>query len=412
MVSVTTEDLPPPVGRADPAFRRILLALFALGFSTFSILYCVQPVLPVFSQVFHRSPAEASLCLSAATLVLGFAVLFAGVFADRAARRTVMTVSLTLASVLTFAVAFAPNWPSLLVARALTGLALSGAPAIAITYVAEEVDAASVGLAVGLNIAGNTVGGVAGRLFMGLLVDHMGWRAAVAIVAVTGLISAAVLALSLPHSRRFRPVKRPLAGALAGLFRPLADRGLPWLFIEAFLFMGSMVAVYNYIGFRLLAAPYSLSQTKVGLIFSLYLLGVVTSTVVGDLAGKLGRRKVFWAPVLLMGAGIALTTLHPLVLVVAGVAVLTVGFFGAYSVSASWVGRRGGEARAQATSLYLFAYYMGSSVVGSLSGLAWSAFGWNGVATVVGVLLAVAFAVSVGLAFLEPLPGNQPAAAA
>jgi YNFM family putative membrane transporter len=401
-------ELPPPIGRRDPAFARTMLALTAAGFSTFAVLYCVQPLLPLFTETFHHTPAEAALSVSVATVVLGCALLFAGVVADRVERRRMMVVSIAVSSLLTFAVAFAPNWPVLLAARALTGLALSGVPAVALTYVAEEMDAEAIGLAVGLHIAGNVFGGMSGRLATGLLAESFGWRWAVAAVAAMGVAAAALTRATLPASRRFAPRRRSLGAALAGYARPFRDRGLPWLYLESFLLMGSFVTVYNYIGFRLLGPPYRLSQTVVGFIFALYLLGVVSSPLIGDLAGRLGRRKVFWAAVVMMLGGVALTAARPLGLVIGGVALATFGFFGAHSVASSWVARRAGAHRAQASSVYLFFYYLGASVIGYAGGLAWSGWGWRGVAGLLTAALALGVAVALGLVFLRPLPANQP----
>jgi YNFM family putative membrane transporter len=411
MVPVSSHELPPPIARGTPAFRRMILALVAAGFSTFALLYCVQPLLPIFTRVFHRSPAEAALSVSVATLVLGAALLVSGFVAERVEPKRMMLVSVVAAGVLTLVVALAPSWPVLLVARALMGLALSGVPAVALAYVGEEVDADSIGLAIGLHIGGNVFGGMTGRLVTGILADHFGWRAAIAVLGVLGLISAALLGLFLPPARRFRPRLRSLKEALAGLAHPFGDKGLPWLFLESFLCMGAFVTVYNYIGFRLLGPPYNLSQTAVGLIFTLYLLGVFSSPWVGDIAGRLGRRRVYWVTVAAMAAGVALTAARPLPLVIAGVALLTFSFFGAHSTGSSWVGRRAGAFRAQASSMFLFFYYFGGSVIGYLGGIAWGEHGWTGVVTLLEGCLGLGLAVAAGLAFLKPLPGNLPAGA-
>ena len=143
--------------------------------------------------------------------------------------------------------------------------------------------------------------------------------------------------------------------------------------------MGSFVTVYNYVGFRLLAPPFGLSQTVVASIFLVYLVGTVSSAAVGSLAGRIGRRRVLWAMILLMLAGLALTLADTLPLLVAGMGVFTFGFFGAHSVVSSWVGIRAMAGKAQASALYLFFYYLGSSLVGSLGGLFWTAQGWPGV---------------------------------
>jgi MFS transporter, YNFM family, putative membrane transport protein len=96
--------------------------------------------------------------------------------------------------------------------------------------------------------------------------------------------------------------------------------------------------------------------------------------------------------VALMLGGVGLTLLRPLTFVVAGVAVVTIGFFGGHSVASSWIGLRAETAKAQASALYLFCYYMGSSIAGAVGGLFWDAAGWRGVAGYVAGLLVVAIA--------------------
>jgi len=92
-------------------------------------------------------------------------------------------------------------------------------------------------------------------------------------------------------------------------------------------------------------------------------------------------------------------------MIVAGIAVLTVGFFGAHSMVSAWVGARAKMGKAQASSLYLFTYYMGSSVVGSLGGLFWTWDGWFGVAAMTGLLVAAGIAIAW---MLSRLPALQP----
>ncbi|HTI66868.1 MAG TPA: MFS transporter [Caulobacteraceae bacterium] len=406
-----SETVPPPaIVRGTPAFRRMNLALVAGGLATFAQLYSVQPLLPVFARTFHLDAASASLAVSVASMTMAAALLFTGVVADRTDRRLIMVTAMVAAALLTLAASVAPTWPLLLAARALTGLALAGVPAVALTYIGEEVDAGSIGLAVGMHIGGNVFGGMAGRLVMGVVADQLGWRVAIAMVGVLGLAAAILMGATLPPSRRFQPRTRPLGAAFKALAIPFRDKGLPWLFLLSFLCMGAFITVYNYIGFRLLAPPYNLSQSVVGLVFVCYLLGMVSSAFIGDLAGKLGRRKVLWAAIAGMGVGVGLTAFRSLPLVVLGIAVLTFAFFAVHSVASSWVGRRAGPARAEASAIYLFCYYLGASVVGTLGGYGWTHFGWTGVVGFLGALLVAALAVSVGLAFLQPLPGNEPPA--
>jgi MFS transporter, YNFM family, putative membrane transport protein len=402
-----------PAGKIEhgtTAFWQTNFALFAAGFATFALLYCVQPLMPLFSADFGVSAAGASLALSLTTGLLAVSMLVAGGLSEAWGRKPIMVASLLLSAVLTVICAAVPHWSTLLVMRALMGVALSGLPAVAMAYVGEEMHPRSLSQAMGLYVGGTGLGGMAGRLLTGVITDVWGWRSAVFVIGMLGIVSAAVLWRFLPPSRHFVRRELRLAPLTRAFGTHLRDGVLALLFVEGFLLMGSFVTVYNYVGYRLIAAPFSLSQTTIGLIFVVYLFGIVSSALVGSLSGKLGRRVVLPATFILMLAGTAMTLSNQLWLIVFGVAVLTMGFFGTHSVASAWVGARAQVSKAQASSLYLFAYYMGSSIVGSLGGVFWNLRGWHGVVAMACALLLIGLVIALWL-YLMPAQSAQTAEA-
>jgi YNFM family putative membrane transporter len=391
------------IEKGTPMFMRTVLALFSGGFATFALLYCVQPMMPVLSHEFSINAAQSSLILSVATGMLAIGLLITGPVSDRLGRKPVMVTALFCAALFTMISALMPTWEGILLTRALVGLSLSGLAAVAMTYLSEEIHPQHIGLAMGLYIGGNAIGGMSGRLITGVLVDFVSWHTAMLIIGGLALIAAAVFWRILPESRNFRPRSLHPRSLLDGFTLQFRDAGLPWLFLEAFLLMGAFVTLFNYIGYRLLAEPYHLSQSLVGLFSVVYLSGIYSSAKIGALADKLGRRKVLWSVIVLMLAGVALTMFTPLPVVIVGVLMFTFGFFGAHSVASSWIGRRALKAKGQASSLYLFSYYAGSSVAGTAGGMFWHYAGWNGIGLFIGVLLLIALAVALRLARLEPL---------
>jgi YNFM family putative membrane transporter len=128
--------------------------------------------------------------------------------------------------------------------------------------------------------------------------------------------------------------------------------------------MGAFVAVYNALSFRLVAAPYHLSQVALAAVFLVYAIGSLSSRYAGLLADRIGRRAVLPAAIALAAGGLALTNVSSLPLIIAGIAILTAGFFAGHSVASSWIGRCAHKSPAQASALYLLAYYIGSSIAG------------------------------------------------
>jgi MFS transporter, YNFM family, putative membrane transport protein len=391
---------PPLITRGDARFWRVNFAQFLGSFATFAMLYCVQPLMPGFARAFSISPAAASLSLSATTGVLAVAMIWAGTLSDVWGRKAVMTASLAAAAAATVAASFSPDWTTLIALRALTGLALSGVPAVAMAYLAEEMDRSAIGLAMGLYIAGNTLGGMGGRLAGAAIADVGGWRGAVGIVGLFSLGCAGIFAFALPRER-LAPKTRPTA-LLPAIRMHLSDPGLRYLFVLGFLLMGVLVTTYNYIGFRLAEPPFSLSQSAIGLVFVIYLVGAVSSPAMGELAGRYGRRRVVGLAIALMPIGVILTLPDNLPLAIFGVGVVTAGFFGGHSIASSWVGLRAETAKAQASALYLFFYYAGSSLAGSIGGWAFARGAWPGVAAFVGALSGLALLIAIKLARVPP----------
>ena len=63
----TAAPKPALIKSGTPAFRRTNLAMFAAGFSTFALLYSVQPLLPLFAAEFELSATASSLAMSVTT---------------------------------------------------------------------------------------------------------------------------------------------------------------------------------------------------------------------------------------------------------------------------------------------------------------------------------------------------------
>ncbi|MTD39724.1 MFS transporter [Erwinia sp. CPCC 100877] len=381
------------IRRGTPAFMRATLALFSAGLATFALVYCVQPILPILSHEFGISPASASVSLSVTTALLAVGMLFTGPVSDAVGRKPVMVTALLLASCCALLATMMSSWPGILVMRALTGLALSGVAAVGMTWLSEEMHPSVVAFSMGLYISGNSIGGMSGRLLSGVMTDLLGWRIALAVIAGFSLASALMFWKILPASRHFRPTSLRPKTLFINFRLHWRDKALPWLFAEGFLLMGAFVTLFNYIGYRLMQSPWHLSQTLVGLLSVAYLTGTWSSPRAGALSARHGRGPIILLFTGMMLAGLLITLSGWLWLIFAGMLLFTAGFFGAHSVASSWIGIRARRAKGQASSLYLFSYYMGSSLAGTIGGGFWHDYGWYGVTAFIGALLIIALLV-------------------
>ncbi|PHI32716.1 MFS transporter [Budvicia aquatica] len=395
----------PFIVRGTAEFTRVTLALFSAGLATFALLYCVQPILPVLSQDFNISPASSSLSLSVATAMLAVGLLFTGPISDAVGRKPVMVIALILAATLTIASSLTTSWQGILIMRALVGLALSGVAAVAMTYLSEEIDPMYVAFAMGLYISGNSIGGMSGRLLSGVITDFFSWRVTLGGIGVISLIAAIIFWRILPDSNHFRPSSLRPRTLLINFHLHWHDRGLPLLFAMGFLLMGSFVTLFNYIGYRLMETPYFLSQALVGILSLVYLTGTYSSPKAGIMTQKFGRGPVLLWSIGLMLTGVLISVFSSIWLVFVGMMLFTTGFFAAHSVASSWIGKRAKRAKGQASALYLFFYYVGSSIAGTLGGFFWHNYGWNGLAVFLAAMLICALFIGRYLARLPEASG-------
>lgn len=380
-------------GIRSSEYRRISWGLFFAGLACFALLYDTQPLLPDLSEHFKIPADQASLSVSATTFGLALALLVVGPLSERFGRKPLMMVGLTVSPFIGIACGFANTWHLHLGLRFLLGIFLSGLPAVGVAYLSEELDRKAQTAATGLYIGGNALGGMSGRLIIGFLNDWWGWQQALIAMGAVALLAALIAISLLPASRGFQSAPLRFRSLCLSTKMIFQDLGLVLLFLIGGSAMGAFVGVFNIVSYYLQEAPFSLAPSLLSLIFLVYLLGSVSSTLSGQLAMRFSTRKVAPFGALIMLIGLGLTGIPSLPLVVTGIAVFTTGFFSLHGVASGWTGARASAGLAstgQASSLYMVFYYSGSAFIGAGAGWAWHLWHWWGVCIYSGSFILLA----------------------
>lgn len=362
--------------------------MLCAGLAIFSSLYATQALLPVLTVEMGATPSEAALTVSAATGAIAVCVVPASILSEKFGRGRVLTISAVAATGVGMLVPLGQSIEQITALRALQGALLAGTPAVAMAWLAEELDQADLPGAMGLYIAGNTIGGIIGRLIPSLMLEVVSWRWALAASAATSLSLALATWVLLPPQRNFHPKDTIRPGAeftaIAGHLRnPL----LLGLMATAFVGMGVFVSMYNFFGFRAIG-DFGLPPSLAGLAFLMYLSGTWSSARAGSFVERFGRGRVVLAGAVLMLVGALISASSTLWLALVGLLIFTASFFALHSTASGWVGVIADHDRAEASSLYVFFYYMGSSILGAVTGRAFEALPWSGFVAVLAALLA------------------------
>ena len=275
--------------------------------------------------------------------------------------------------------------------RFLEGAFLGGVAGVAVAYITEETHAGSMAAATGTYISGTSLGGLSGRLVSGPITDLTGsWRLGIGSALALSVVAALVFVLVVPPARRFVPRRTSLGEVSRLALAHLRNPRLLTVFVQAFCLMGAFVTVYNYLGFRLEGEPFGLSPTVTSLLFLSYLAGTWSSHRATRSAARFGRRLVLVGAGALMLGGLALTWVSAVAVIIVGLVLLTAGFFAGHAVASAAAGMLATEGRVQATALYTFFYYAGSSLLGWLGGILFAAGGWTAVSAFCAAAIVVA----------------------
>ena len=362
-----------------------MLAVFLCGLFAFIDLYATQPLLPLFARLFHASKAQVGLTVSASTLGVAIAAPLLGIFAERLSRKRVIVASLFAVVVPTVLAATAQSLPTLVFWRFLQGLLVPGIFVITITYITEEWGADSVALVMSLYVSGTALGGFLGRLITGLVTARFAWQYSFAVISGVTLLGAVLVSRWLPQERRRPAVSATKESALLPILSHLRNPQVLATCWAGFNVLFSLVALFTYVTFYLVAPPFGLSIQTLSYLFVVYLVGLLVTPAAGLWLPRIGLRSGMVGANLLSFAGALLTLSHVLPFVVLGLAMACTGVFISQACATSYLREAspvGG--RAAAIGLYVCCYYIGGTVGGVAPSYAWAHGGWPACVLLIG----------------------------
>lgn len=376
------------------------IVVWIVGFLAFLNLYPMQAVLPLLMTEFSADAVQAGATVGATVLAIALLSPFVGVWSDAVGRRGLINAALFALTVLTFAISLSTSLDVVLMMRFLQGMAIPGVTVVLTAYLAEEFDGAEVSRLMTAYISGGVFGGFSGRFVAGYMGDFLGWRAAFIVLGSLTLCGALFVWRRLPASRRF-VARRDVSGILLQFRRHAANRQLLLVCLIGFCILFSLVGGLTYLMLFLSKAPFSLSPRDLGNVFLVYLIGALVTPLAAGAMTRLGLRAVLLLALAGAAAGLLLTFVPELPLIVFGLTLFSSGIFVAQTVAIRRVAEVVCEGRSLAAGIYGTYYYAGGAVGTWLCGLAYVRADWQGSGVVVLTTLVLAAAAGI-MAWRQP----------
>ncbi|HCE2188082.1 TPA: MFS transporter [Vibrio parahaemolyticus] len=380
------------VSFGTPEYKRITLSLALGSFLVFSNLYLLQPMLPTFATLFSISETQVNWLFAASTLALSFSLVPMAVLSESIGRKPVMMVGLFSIPAISALMLLGDSFIFLVACRALIGIALAAFAAVAVAYMAEELDKHAFSMAIGTYIAANSLGGIAGRISGGLLADNFSVDVTIEVMMVVTLIGVICVHYLLPKQRNFTPSSSSLRHQNRAIIGHFRNQRVWFAMLIGGLNFALFVNLYSVMGFRLVSAPHNVPVGLASLIFICYLGGTFSSRCAGHWSKRYSSILGMFLGAVVSMAGMWIAAFESLAAMLIGLLLISFGAFFTHTLAYGWVGQNATQAKATATALYLVHYYVGGSLGGFLLLYCWQHGGWSTVLLGGSVLYAVMFA--------------------
>jgi len=380
-------------GPDDGATLRIQVVVFALVGAAFTSVYVPQPVLPILQAEFHTTPGGAALSISAVIAGISVASLPSGWLADHVPLRRLVASGGTAVALCCILAAATSSYPLLVAARFVQGLFVPALTTCVAAYLARNLNALRLDVAMGAYVSATVAGGLGGRLLGGWIHTPLHWRYAFVTTAVLVALASVAAVRLLPEDSNVRAQARSSQGYLELLREP----HLGAVFLTAAGAFCAFSSVFSFFPFYLAAQPLALSTSIITSLYLTYVVGIVMGPLAGRMAQRAGSGATLVAASALFALALVGTLFEHLVLIVPSLLGVCAGFFAMHAAAVGALNRRVTGSRGRANALYMLCYYLGGAAGIASSGAAFAHGGWQAVVLLNIAVLVVPFGTGVAL---------------
>ncbi|WP_181766269.1 MFS transporter [Streptomyces albidus (ex Kaewkla and Franco 2022)] len=388
-------------GPARRDFWPVLLCWLAVALDGFDLVV-LGAVIPTLTKT-HALGFDPGSLTTAATVGLvgvGIGAVVIGPLTDRFGRRASLMTCIAVFSVLTLAIAWAPNIATFVALRFLAGLGLGACLPTALAYMTEYARPGRRGSAVTQMMTGYHVGAVLTALLAIVFIPRFGWEAMFVVGGGAGLLTLPVMWAKLPESSAFLEARGKTVSATEQPARPSALLRGRLLRVSLGIWIASFMGLLLVYGLNtwlpqiMGAAGYSLGDS-LGLLLALNLGAVAGLLLAGRVSDARGNKRtvLLWFGVSAVFLALLSVKLESPAVVYAAVFLAGVFVFSAQVLVYAFVGHLfAAEVRGTALGLAAGVGRLGAIVGPFLGGLLVSAgiaYPWGFYAFSVAAVLAV-----------------------
>lgn len=373
-----------------PTLSLPLLALMTFGAGAgIANLYYSQPLLEQMARSMHVGEDVIGLVPTLTQVGYAIGMLLLVPLGDMLSRRRLAPLFTVLPAALSLGIAMCGSIHLLLGLSFFLGLTNLTAQLL-IPFAASLAPADRRGRVVGTMLSGIFAGVLLSRTIAGFVGDAFGWRAMYGLAAALLTLLTIALAVSLPQSTpTFHGRYRELLASIGTLVKeqPVLREAC----LIGFTLFAAFMIFWSSLIHLMVAAPFHLGATSVGLYGTLGVAATLISPVIGRLADRGLARRIAGLMVALTIVSFAVLWVgrSSLLWIGVGVLVMDLGVQLAHVCNQSRILHLHAGAQSRIQTAYMTCYFTGGGLGAALGSFAWARWGWMGVCTSAVIVLCI-----------------------
>jgi YNFM family putative membrane transporter len=350
----------------------MLAIILYLAMISFCALYAPQPLLALLSEQFNIAPEYSSLLITVTLLPLGIAPILYGYVLEAMPSKTLLKYSFTLLAITEMGFIFINDFWLLLIVRSFQGLLFPAIFTALMTYISTTAPPSQLKKQVTYYIAATILGGFLGRFIAGLTAAYMDWHWAFVILSL-GLMVGLILLFFLEHDVKLH-LLRPTWSAVYRVFRqPIFMRIYLIIFLSFFCF----ASILNILPFRLMSLNEQISELKIALAYSGYLVGIIAALNAVWISNKIGESHTIIVGLSLYAIALLLFIIPDETLFFINMFLFCGGMFLIHSVLSSHLNHLAQDRKGLVNGLYIACYYAGGTLGSYIPNYLYRSIGWE-----------------------------------
>lgn len=375
-----------PKSTSEAAFDKRLIhrILYTLTLLAFGILYAPQPILPALAAEFSSTSNQAALLTTAVMLPLAIAPLSYGYILEKVPAKKGLQLSCIIMMLCHLAFSFISSIEQAILIRAIEGMTLPIMLTSIMTLLTRTTSKEKLQKTLSIYIALTIVGGLSGRSLSMMTAEYLDWRYTFLLLAFFSLILLPLLA-KLPDTKPQHAPKVRLRLLINILSHPYNRFLYPFIMIQFFI----MVAILNFIPFRIMEALNTDSYWPVFTVYSFYIAAIATSLLTIEMRKKVTHLQfkggIGW--IIVGTIGLSCFYLNNLTMYCLGFTLCCGAIFAIHSITSTEVNSNEQTYSGLSNGTYLTFYYTGGTLGSIIPGLIIEQADWETTVTILGILM-------------------------